>query len=228
MDEAERCHEIAYIAYGRADRARHGGRGHRRQAQLVTWRRRDRAPTACAAAPARSAGRRARRRFGRRCMSAGPTTTALERAAAPFRRRRAVVWQERAEPTLEDVFIHLMGKARGQLRGMLEVTTWLRGSRLSGWSPCIVKEVHAAPPRPAHLRDDARHAGHAAPAVRLRDQHRPAPPADRRAWSPTTAPFTRTSWRRSPTPATSTSSPRPRSRGRGATRCCAAARCSSS
>ena len=45
----------------------------------------------------------------------------------------------------------------------------------------------AAPPRPADLRHDARHADHAAPAVRLRHQHRPAPPADRRGRRPTRA-----------------------------------------
>ena len=109
MDEAERCHDIAYIAYGEliargtADevveqsRPRHLRR--RGAAAPTGWRRELR----------EHARRRARRRrSARRCTSAAPTATALEQAIAPLPRRPPISWSE-VEPTLEDVFIHLMG-----------------------------------------------------------------------------------------------------------------------
>ena len=47
-------------------------------------------------------------------MSAAPSAAPLLAAIAPFRSDPALQWQE-AEPTLEDIFIHLMGMARDNM-----------------------------------------------------------------------------------------------------------------
>ena len=108
MDEAERCHEIAYIAYGElmargtADEviAQSGlksfiatGPGADRLAPML----RD-APGVTAAAA-----------FGATLHVSSPDRDALLSAIAPLR-TDAIAWSE-AKPTLEDVFIHLMGRA---------------------------------------------------------------------------------------------------------------------
>ena len=41
----------------------------------------------------------------------GPDREALSKAIEPYRADPSIKWEE-AEPTLEDIFIHLMGKAR--------------------------------------------------------------------------------------------------------------------
>ncbi|HEY2612864.1 MAG TPA: ABC transporter ATP-binding protein, partial [Reyranella sp.] len=53
--------------------------------------------------------------FGTALHVCGPERDRLLAAIAPFRADGAIVWQE-AEPTLEDIFIHLMGKARDNAR----------------------------------------------------------------------------------------------------------------
>ncbi len=105
MDEAERCHDIAYIAYGKllargtSDEVIAGARLH-------TWRGEgpgvDRLgpellenPAVEMAAP-----------FGLALHVSGSDPGALERALAPYR-RSPFRWTP-TEPTLEDVFIHLM------------------------------------------------------------------------------------------------------------------------
>ena len=110
MDEAERCHEIAYIAYGKLMArgtseqiiAQSGlkafvatGPGADRLAPLL----RDAAGVTAAAA------------FGTALHVCGPDEAALLEAIKPLKTDPAIRW-ERTEPTLEDVFIHLMGQAR--------------------------------------------------------------------------------------------------------------------
>jgi ABC-2 type transport system ATP-binding protein len=110
MDEAERCHEIAYIAYG--DLLAHGtveevvGRS-----GLVTFNvsgegiaelghKLERAPGVDMVAP-----------FGTSLHVSGRDADALEAAIAPYRADARFKW-ERSEPSLEDVFIDLMGRAQ--------------------------------------------------------------------------------------------------------------------
>ena len=110
MDEAERCHEIAYIAYGTLMArgtseeivAQSGltafivtGAGADRLAPLL----RDKPGVTAAAA------------FGTELHVCGPDEAALIAALEPLRAGRSIAWK-RAPPTLEDVFIHLMGQAR--------------------------------------------------------------------------------------------------------------------
>ncbi|WP_225204580.1 ABC transporter ATP-binding protein [Novosphingobium huizhouense] len=113
MDEAERCHEIAYIAYGRMlargtidevirDSHLHAlqgegrladGRGADRLAAEIEGR-----PGVAMAAP-----------FGTAIHVCGPDRAALRAAVAPW--AEAIAWRE-VEPSLEDVFIHLMRGAQ--------------------------------------------------------------------------------------------------------------------
>jgi len=109
MDEAERCHDIAYIfngeliARGTADELI--GRSH-----LVTFeaegRRADRLAREISGKP----GVEMVSPFGSALHVSGTDRKALEAAIQPFR-RDPWRWTE-VEPTLEDVFIHLMKQAR--------------------------------------------------------------------------------------------------------------------
>jgi ABC-2 type transport system ATP-binding protein len=109
MDEAERCHEVAYIAYG--ELLAHGtvdevvasaglvtymvsGEG------LATLTHELEAHPDLMVAP-----------FGSSLHVSARDKAALEAAIAPYRNRSGLKWVE-SEPSLEDVFIDLMARAR--------------------------------------------------------------------------------------------------------------------
>ena len=113
MDEAERCHEIAYIAYGellvhgtveQVIEASHlttyvvsaeAGEGLSKFSEELNNK-----PGVDMVAP-----------FGTSLHVSGRDAAALEAAIAPYRQNKAFDWR-RSEPSLEDVFIDLMGRAR--------------------------------------------------------------------------------------------------------------------
>jgi ABC-2 type transport system ATP-binding protein len=105
MDEAERCHDIAYIAYGSL-LARGTAEEVIAQAKLSTWRGEgpgvDRLSNELLKDPAVEMAAP----FGLALHVSGSNEAALEKALAPYR-RSPFRWT-RTEPTLEDVFIHLM------------------------------------------------------------------------------------------------------------------------
>jgi ABC-2 type transport system ATP-binding protein len=110
MDEAERCHEIAYIAYG-ALMARGTAADIITQSGLSALIARGPGADRLAPRLRDAPGVTAAAAFGATLHVCGPDRAALERAIAPFRHEDGLTWRE-AEPTLEDVFIHLMGRAR--------------------------------------------------------------------------------------------------------------------
>jgi ABC-2 type transport system ATP-binding protein len=110
MDEAERCHEIAYIAYGQLL-----AQGTVAQvianAHLATY-------TVSGSDLARLAEELSRRDgvtmvapFGASLHVSGRDQAALDAAIAPYRADPALHW-EKSEASLEDVFIELMGQAQ--------------------------------------------------------------------------------------------------------------------
>jgi ABC-2 type transport system ATP-binding protein len=113
LDEAERCHEIAYIAYGNL--LVHGTVEHViESAHLSTYvvsggegaslsRLSDEltgTPGVDMVAP-----------FGTSLHVSGRDAEKLDAAIAPFRKRKGLDWK-RSEPSLEDVFIDLMSKSK--------------------------------------------------------------------------------------------------------------------
>jgi ABC-2 type transport system ATP-binding protein len=110
MDEAERCHEIAYIAYGVL--LTHGTVDEViAQSGLVTY-------TLTGGDLARLLKELTGRLgvdmvapFGNSLHVSGRDSEALEAAIAPYRNDPAYTWI-RSEPSLEDVFIELMNRAR--------------------------------------------------------------------------------------------------------------------
>ncbi|MGG5818761.1 ABC transporter ATP-binding protein [Falsiroseomonas sp. HW251] len=117
MDEAERCHRIAYIAYGKllakgTVEEVIAGSG------LSSWH---------VAGPERRIAELARTLngakgvemvapFGATLHVSGQDSAALDAAVAPYREEPGLRW-ERAEATLEDAFIHLMTGAADNFAG---------------------------------------------------------------------------------------------------------------
>lgn len=108
MDEAERCHRLAYLAYGNL-LAQGTVREVIAQARLTTWLVTGTGLIALAEELRGLAGVRQAVSFGSALHVSGDDAAELERAIAPFR-REPYDWQL-IRPGLEDVFIHLMDGA---------------------------------------------------------------------------------------------------------------------
>ncbi|HJS78796.1 MAG TPA: ABC transporter ATP-binding protein [Burkholderiales bacterium] len=108
MDEAERCHRLAYIAYGRL-LATGTPQEVLHMVSLSTWAVHG-APAELAALAERLhdlAGIAHVTAFGNTLHVTGEDAAELENTVAPFLSEKGLSW-EKAEPGLEDVFIHLM------------------------------------------------------------------------------------------------------------------------
>jgi len=105
MDEAERCHDIAYIAYGEL-LARGTADEVVQAAKLATWRGEGPGIDRLAPELLENPAIEMAAPFGLALHVSGGDAAALERALAPYQ-RPPFRWA-RTEPTLEDVFIHLM------------------------------------------------------------------------------------------------------------------------
>ena len=109
MDEAERCHRLAYIAYGKL--LAKGTLGDvLASARLTTWE--VSGPEVGRLSPQLQAltGVEQVTAFGNKLHVSGRDAEAIERAITPFR-REPYAWQK-IEPGLEDAFIGLMQAAR--------------------------------------------------------------------------------------------------------------------
>jgi ABC-2 type transport system ATP-binding protein len=119
MDEAERCHRLAYIAYGKLLTT-----GTPEEVQhlfpLVTWAVSGAGPKLTALSPQlkRLAGVSHVTAFGNTLHVTGEDEAALAQAIAPYRNEPGLSWR-RAEPSLEDVFIHLMAQASDNVPNVL-------------------------------------------------------------------------------------------------------------
>ena len=110
MDEAERCHEIAYIAYG--ELLTHGSVDEViKQAGLVTYDVSGKDMNGLLHDLQDKPGVGMVAAFGNSLHVSGRDGAALEEAIKPFRDRAGLAWKK-SEPSLEDVFIDLMGRAK--------------------------------------------------------------------------------------------------------------------
>jgi ABC-2 type transport system ATP-binding protein len=109
MDEAERCHELAYIAYGKL--LARGTEGEIvRDARLAVWSVQGEGLAALAAPLKAAPGVLSVAAFGNTLHVAGQDAALVEAAVAPWRDRPGLRWQ-RTEANLEDVFISLIAAA---------------------------------------------------------------------------------------------------------------------
>jgi ABC-2 type transport system ATP-binding protein len=113
MDEAERCHEIAYIAYGellvRGTVEEVIASSH--LTTFVVSGLEGEALVHLGDELASLSGVDMVAPFGNTLHVSGRDTGGLEAAIKPYRNRKGLTWM-RSEPSLEDVFIDLMGRAR--------------------------------------------------------------------------------------------------------------------
>ena len=113
MDEAERCHEIAYISYGRLI-ARGTADEVIAQSGLITFHGEGPNADKLAHELAKAPGVETAAAFGAAIHVSGSERAALEAAIQPYR-GQAYRWSEVA-PTLEDVFIQLMGRSEDNVQ----------------------------------------------------------------------------------------------------------------
>lgn len=110
MDEAERCHEIAYIAYGHllahgtVDQVIAGSK-------LTTWVATGEGLGTLAHELAGKPGVDMVAPFGTSLHVSGRDQAALDQTLAPYRNDPRQTWQHGA-PSLEDVFIELMSRSK--------------------------------------------------------------------------------------------------------------------
>lgn len=107
MDEAERCHEIFYIAYGQLiaqgsveDVIRHAG--------LTTWEVQGKNLSVLMHEIEKNPAVTTAAAFGERLHISGTDAAALESALAPYRAQRGDLSWQLAAPSLEDAFIYYM------------------------------------------------------------------------------------------------------------------------
>lgn len=106
MDEAERCHRLAYLSYG--EMLAHGTPQNLiDQSGLITWRVVGENLQELARQLLRYPGVETAAPFGSRLHVSGANKEMLEKAIKPYRYKNPKAWQ-RITPGLEDVFIHFM------------------------------------------------------------------------------------------------------------------------
>ncbi|NIJ41019.1 ABC-2 type transport system ATP-binding protein [Parvibaculum indicum] len=118
MDEAERCHKICYLAYGQLltkgtvnEVIEHSG--------LRTWHvtgQNQRQIIRLAHELERHDGVEMVAPFGTILHVSGSSENALDRAVEPYRGQEGLSWKK-GEPSLEDVFIHMMQSASDNFSG---------------------------------------------------------------------------------------------------------------
>jgi ABC-2 type transport system ATP-binding protein len=110
MDEAERCHEIAYIANG--ELLAHGTVDEVvRQSNLITYSVTGEGLVQLAAELEKKLGVDSVAPFGTSLHVSGRDRAALESAIAPHRNDPKLTWRQ-IEPSLEDVFIGMMAQTK--------------------------------------------------------------------------------------------------------------------
>jgi ABC-2 type transport system ATP-binding protein len=115
MDEAERCHEIAYIAYGHL--LTHGTVEEVIAASaLTTYTVTGEDLNSLTAALTGKPGIDMVAPFGTSLHVSGRDVAALEASIAPWRDKGGLHWHKSA-PSLEDVFIELMGRSKDNFQG---------------------------------------------------------------------------------------------------------------
>ena len=114
MDEAERCHRLAYIAYGKL-LAQGTAEEVIGQAGLCTWQVTGERLAALAAELRRQPGVEMVAAFGAALHVSGSERRQVEAAIAPFRDRPGTAWAE-VQPGLEDAFIKFMRDAQDDLQ----------------------------------------------------------------------------------------------------------------
>ncbi|SFN32731.1 ABC-2 type transport system ATP-binding protein [Formivibrio citricus] len=115
MDEAERCHRLGYIAYGKL-MAQGTPRELVANSGFSTWHVAGEGINELAERLQDKTGVDRVTRFGHELHVSGGDVEALNQAIEPYLSAPGLTW-EFGEPQLEDLFIHLMGKARDNFAG---------------------------------------------------------------------------------------------------------------